>query len=118
MEGDEDVLSGRSELDSHANMVVLGKDCWIISCSNRSVDVSAFANDVGSLKSVPIVDALIAYDCKRTFKSYLLMVRNAPYIKSVSHNLIPKFIMLQAGLIVNDVCKVHSENVDEYTHTI
>ena len=27
VEGDEDVLSGRSELDSHANMVVLGKDC-------------------------------------------------------------------------------------------
>ena len=27
VEGHEDVLSGRSELDSHTNMVVLGKDC-------------------------------------------------------------------------------------------
>ena len=33
------------------------------------------------------------------------------------HNLIPPFIMCQAGLIVNDVCKIHSKSINEYTHT-
>ena len=118
VEGNEDALSGRSELDSHDNMVVLDKDCRIISRSNRSVDVNAFDNDVGLLKIVPIVDTLVAYDCKRTLKSYLLVVKNELFIKSMLHNLIPPFIIRQMGLIVNDVCKIHLKSVGEYRHTI
>ena len=114
----EDVLSGRSELDSHANMVAVGKNCWIISFSKQSVDVSAFANDVGGLKSVPIVDALLTYDCKRTLKIYLLVARNGLYVESMLHNLIPPFMMREAGLIVNDMCKIHAQSVSEDNHTI
>ena len=116
-EGGDD-LKGRTELDSHANMVVVGKHCWIISRSKQSVDVSAFADDVEGLKDVPIVDALLSYDCKRTMKTYLLVVRNALYIESMTHNLIPPFIMREAGLIVNDTCRIHSPSADEHTHTI
>ena len=46
----EQVLSGGSELDSHANMVVLGKHCSVISCSKQSVNGSVFANDIVGLK--------------------------------------------------------------------
>ena len=70
----EDDSKGRTELYSHANMVVVGKYCWIISRSKQSVDVSAFAEDVEGLNNVPIVDALFLYDCKRTMKTYLLVV--------------------------------------------
>ena len=33
---------GRTELDSHANMCVLGKQCYVLSQSGKSVDVGAF----------------------------------------------------------------------------
>ena len=89
----EQVLSERSEFDSHTNKVVVGKHCWIIYRSKWSVNVSAFENDVGGLKSVPIIDAFLAYDCKRTIKTYLLVVMNTLYCESMSHNLIPPFIM-------------------------
>ena len=104
----EQVLSGKSELDSHANMVVVGNHWWIISSSKQSVDVSAFDNDVGGLKTVLIVDALLAYDYKIAMKSYLLVVRNTLYGESMSHNLIPPIGMRETGLIVNDTCKIHT----------
>ena len=34
---------GRADLDSHANMVVLGNDCLVLRESGKSVDVNAFA---------------------------------------------------------------------------
>ena len=99
-------------------MVVVGKHCWVISRSKQSVDVSAFSDDVKGLQNVPIVDSLLSYDCKRTMKTYLLVVCNALYIKSMSHNLIPPFIMREAGLVVNNTCKIHTPSVEENTHTI
>jgi hypothetical protein len=39
-------------------------------------------------------------------KTYLLIVRNALHVPSMQHNLIPPFIMREAGLVVNDVPKM------------
>ena len=89
-----------SELDSHANMVVLGQHCYIISSSGIHAEVNKFAIEVGRMKSVTIVAAAIVYDCPYSMKTYLLIVRNALYIKSRTNNIIPPFIMREAGLEV------------------
>ena len=36
----------------------------------------------------------------------------------MTHNLIPPFIMREAGLVVNDTFKIHSPSVEENTHNI
>ena len=54
--------NGQSELGSHANMVVCGRYCWIISHSSKFVYVAAFVSKVGEMKEFPIIDAFIAYD--------------------------------------------------------
>jgi hypothetical protein len=107
----------QSDLDSHANMIVLGKHCFIISYSGKYIDVNAFADAVGGLAQVPIVDAAITYDCHYTHKSWLLIVRNVLYVESMDTNLIPPFILREAGLIVNDKPKIHCDNptVDDHT---
>ena len=69
-----------SELESHANMIVLGKHCYIISSSGRHAEVNAFAIKVGRIKIVPIFDATIVYDCPYSMKTYLLIVRNLLYV--------------------------------------
>ena len=54
----------KSELDSHANMVVLGKHCFVFEWSaGQSCSVHPFSESLGSVKNVPIVDAAIAYYC-------------------------------------------------------
>ena len=70
----------RSELDSHANMVVLGQHCYIISSSGRLAEVNAFAREVGIMKSFPIVAAIV-YKCPYSMMTYLLMVRNVLYVQ-------------------------------------
>ena len=112
------VSEGRTELDSHANMCVLGKHCYILSRSGKNVDVGAFTESAGGLNQVPIVDAMLAYDCRRTNQVYLLVLRNVLYIDSMEDNLIPPFILREAGIIVNERAKTHSEESTEGDHTI
>ena len=63
-------------MDSHANMCVFGKQCSILSQSGRCVGVGASKESTGGLNQVPVVDAMLASDCKRTNKVYLLVLRN------------------------------------------
>ena len=96
----------RSELDSHVNMVVLGKHCFVFDAGihGKTCTVEPFNPSIGTAKKVPIVDAAIAYDCPYLHKTFLLIVRNALYIPSMlDHNLIiPPFILREAGLEVKD----------------
>ena len=110
MEVDE-VFQSRTELDSHANMPVVGRYATIIATTDQTVEVNPFTPDYAPLK-VPLVDAAIKYDCPYTGKSCLIIIRNALHVPSMANNLIPPFIMREAGVIVNDVPKIH---VDEPT---
>ena len=67
----------RTELDSHANMVVIGKQVFVFSHSGQYANVRAFTDEVKSIPKVPMVDAVIAYDCPQSGQTYLLVVRNA-----------------------------------------
>ena len=100
---------GRTELDIHGNMCVLRRQYCILSQSGKSVDVGAFTESTGGLNQVPIVDTMLFYDCKRTNQVYLLVLRNILYIESMEDNLIPPFILREAGLIVNKRAKIHCE---------
>ena len=57
-----------TELDSHANMVVVGKHCHILAKTGRQVDVNPFTPTYKALKA-PIVDTAIQYDCPYDRKS-------------------------------------------------
>ena len=65
-----------------------------------------------------MVDAAISYDCSITGKTYLLLVRNALHIPSMEHNLVPPFILREAGLVVNDTPRIHVNEPTLETHSI
>jgi hypothetical protein len=113
-----DEESIQTDLDSHANMIVVGKHCFIISYSGKYIDVNSFSDAVGGLSQVPIVDAAIAYDCPHTHKTWLLIVRNVLYVESMDKNLVPPFILREGGLIVNDKPKIQCDNPTVNDHTI
>ena len=109
----------QAELDSHANMVCLGKHCTVLRYTGKTVKVNAFASEVGSLNNIPVVDAVVVYeDQYDNGMLYLLVVYNALYIPSMSHHLIPPFILREAGLMVSDVPKIQSPNPTASTHSI
>ena len=112
-------IDPRTELDSHANMCVLGKHAFIFDMvQDMTCDVHPFDPSLGSVKSVPIVDGVIAYDCPYTQTSYLLIVTNALYIPTLDNNLVPPFILREAGLQVKDVPKIHVNDPDISDHAI
>ena len=112
--GNNDGEESTTQLDSHANMVVVGQQATVFGQSGKSADVRPFSSECSKLESVPIVDAAVAYDCPYSMKTYLLSIRNALYVPSMSHNLIPPFILREAGLLVNDVPRIHTK-VEELT---
>ena len=99
-------------------MVVLRKQCFILEKQDNKCEESAFVGNLGTLKSIDVVDACLAYDCNKTSKTILLVFRNALYIPNMKHHLIPPFILHDAGVKVNDTHRVHCDQVILDSHSI
>ena len=108
----------RTDLDSHANMVVVGNHAEIINDTSRRARVSTFTLDYESLIKVPIVDTAIRYDFPYSGETYLLIVRNTLSITDMDHNFIPLFVMIEAGVDVKYVPKIQFKNTDEEDHSV
>ena len=107
----------RTELDSHANMPVVGKEALIVEQSGKTVEVSPFTPDYKPIK-VEVVNAMVQYDSPLDGKEYMLVIRNALCIPSMSNNLIPPFIMQETGIVVNECAKIHCEDPTQEDHAI
>ena len=108
---------GRTELDSHANMSVVGKHAYVVSESGRVAEVSPFTPDYTPMV-IPIVDAAIMYVDSVTGVEYILILRNVLHVPSMENNLITPFILREQGIIVNDKAKLHVTNPSENDHGI
>ena len=116
--GDNVCLESSTELYSHANMVVIGKQAFIFSHSGQYANVGAFTDEVKGITKVPIVDAVIAYDCPQSGQIYLLVVSNALCVPSMEHNLIPPFIIREAVLVLNDTPNMHCNVPSAEDHSL
>ena len=75
--GNDQIHITKSELESHANMVVLGKDCFIFESTGKTCNVEHFNADLGVATNITIVDVALAYECPYTNETYILIIRNA-----------------------------------------
>ena len=94
-----------TESDSHANMVVADIDCTVIATSGYHATVTPFSSKLPKINMVEIGDVAIAYNNPISLLTYLLVMRNALLIPTMDHNLIPPFLMRQAGLYVDEMPK-------------
>ena len=69
-------------------------------------------------KELPIVDAAVVYESPYDGERYVLVVRNAISVKSMAHNLIPPFIIREAGVQVREVPKMQCEDPSVEDHAI
>ena len=105
----------RAELDSHANMAVIGKHAYILAETGKTVEVNPFTPTYKLFKA-PIVDAALQYDSPYDGKSYNLVVRYALHVPSMCNNLLPPFMLQEAGITVNNKAKIHMTNPTAEEH--
>ena len=99
-ENDLPCTTFRIELDSHANMPVVGKGAHV-EHTGKTGDVNAFSPNIET-SQLPIVDAVVQHDCAHRCKSCLLIIRNALHAPEMTNHLTPPFIMREAGVKVCD----------------
>ena len=99
-------------------MVVVGHQAYVISHTNQFVNVQAFADEVTGLRDIPVVDAAIGYDCPYSGETYILALKNALCVPSMSHNLVPPFILREASLEVNEKPKIHNNDPSVEDHSL
>ena len=107
-----------TELDSHANMAVAGEGCTIIANSGQYANVTPFSADLPVMEKVEIGDVAIAYNNPITLVTYLLVMRNALLIPSMTHNLLPPFLIKEASLFLDETPKFQSTGLSLDNHTI
>ena len=117
----------RSELDSHANMVVLGRNCRLEvphapasypgAPGSRFATVSSFSPEHEPL-DIQVVDASVAFRCPRDETIHILHFEDALYLPTMKHNLIPPFLLREAGFTVNDVPRIHCRPLTRDSHCI
>jgi hypothetical protein len=117
LEDDMEAEQSRTELDSHANMPVVGRHAFIISDTGRVAEVNAFTPDYEPMQ-LSIVDAAIQYECPYDGQVYILVIRNALHVPSMKNNLLPPFVMREAGIQVHDTPKIQMDEPNVEHHSI
>ena len=110
----------RTELDSHANMCVFGEDCFIFEWSGKRCSVTPFTDTLGKANDIPICDVAVAYDSiiGDEPETFILIARNALVVPGMSNNLLPPFILRQAGHTVNECPKFQQRDPSITDHSI
>ena len=107
------------ELNSHANMVLLGKGAFIFDgVQGRTCNVIPYDPSLSTRKQIPIVDGAVAYDCPYLHQTFIFLFQNALHIPTLEHSLIPPFILREAGIQVNNTPKIHTTYPTTESHSI
>jgi hypothetical protein len=98
-------------------MPVVGRHAFIISDTGRVAEVNAFTPDYEPMQLL-IVNAAIQYDCPYDGQTYILVKRNAFHVPSMKNNLMPPFVMREAGIQVHDTPKIQVAEPTTEDHSI
>ena len=109
----------KSELDSHADTCVVGKDTALeIHDYERPVRVFGYDERVGQANHCRTITAVVAYDHPTTGEVYMLVINQAILIPRMKANLLSTMQMRDNDLRVNDEPKSMVLNPTEDNHAI
>eukprot|EP00957_Ditylum_brightwellii_P083055 6313382-Ditylum_brightwellii.AAC.1 len=98
-------------------MPCMGRDAIVVSDTGMVMEVNQFTPDYDGMK-VTLVDAALKYECPHKDKTFILLVSNALHVPSIDYNLIPPFVLREAGIRVNGRPKIHKVNSTGDDHAI
>ena len=103
-----------TELDSHADMCVLGRNAKITHKYKNKVSVTGYDKTMGE-RQYNIVSGKIAYDNPMTGQPTIVEVNQAIYIPTMSHNLLSPMQLLLNGVKINTKAKIPPCNANGNT---
>jgi transcription initiation factor TFIIIB Brf1 subunit/transcription initiation factor TFIIB len=107
----------RSDLDSHADCCVCGKEVFVFNDFDREVTVAGWDPE-GETQSLNIVSAAMGYTIPESGKTVLLIAHQSIFSPSLSHNLLSTMQMRLHDVIVNEKPKFQSLNPTKLSHSI
>ena len=86
--------------------------------TGKTMNVSGYKDREPSDFGIPVVNVLAAHDCPYSNKTTILVAKNVLQVKGMRSNLIPPFLLREAGLIVNDTPLIHVPEPKAEDHLI
>ena len=108
----------RTELDSHADTCVVGRNALIFHDFERPVNVTGYDPALGINKDVKTVSAAIAYDDPTTGEVIILVLHQALHIPTMEHNLLCPMQLRMNDVMVSEIPKFLTENPTDRTHAL
>jgi hypothetical protein len=106
-----------SDLDSHVDCCVCGKEVLVFNDFDREVTVTGW-DPTGETQSLIIVSAAMGYTVPQSGKTMLLIVLQRIFSPSLNHNLLSTMKMRLHDVIVNETPKFQSLNPKKLSHSI
>jgi hypothetical protein len=106
-----------SDLDSHADCCVCGKEVLVFNDFDREVTVTGWDPEEET-QSLWIVSAAMAYTIPQSRKNVLLIVHQSILSPTLNHNLIITMQLRLHNVIVNETPKFQSLNPTNISHDI
>jgi hypothetical protein len=102
----------QTELDSHADTCVLGKNAWIIVDHECPVSVSGYNKSMSPVEH-KTVSGVIGYVHPSDGKHYYFVIHQAIHIPSLQHNLLCPMQLRVNNIIVNEQPKFMTVDPDD-----
>jgi hypothetical protein len=107
----------RSDLDSHADFCVCGKEVKLFNYFDHEVTVTGWDPE-GETQSLRIVSAALGYTIPQSGKNVLLIVHQSILSPTLNHNLLSTMKLRLHDVIVNETLKFQYLNPTNLSHSI
>ena len=113
-----DATEHPTDLDSHADTCVVGKNAFIVRQLNKKVNVTGFDPSLGQLHDLDLVSAALAYDHPETGETVILMVHQAVHVPMMTNDLLCPMQMRVNDIAVQECPKFLIEHPDDTSHAL
>jgi hypothetical protein len=103
--------------DTHADMAVLGSNCYVFEETGKTVNVFSYDPKLG-LTTSNVISGCFSYDDLTSGSVILLIVHQGLHMPHLGYSLIPPFQMRENDVIVNDRPKFQMRNPTEDDHCV
>ena len=97
------IIYGQCEIDSHADTIVAGSNCIVLSYTGKECNVIPYRDDYESVNNVPIANVATAWQCPKTGETYILVFHETLWMgDTMNHSLINPNQLRYFGVHVQD----------------
>jgi hypothetical protein len=107
-----------TDLDSHADTCVVGKNAQIVHILNKKVNVTGFDPSLGKVKDLDLVSAALAYDCSETGETVIMRIHQAVHVPTMINDLLCPMQMRANEIGVQECPKFLQEHQDDTSQAL